>query len=568
MLLGSYTVVVLMKIWLTLAFGMRGAGNATHDDLLFMRLAEHLIQGEWLGPYKQYTLAKGPFFSIWIALCFYANIPLLLSYQLLHLLASGLLVVSLRSVVTHPWARFGLFALLVFEPSTYSLGASWVIRMGVYVPLTMICVACLIGLMTRLHERPAILARWSTGLGIALALSWITREESIWLLPAIVIVAIYGMYMVWKTSVPLGRTLAFLALPFGILGLGILTLCSINYAYYGVFNTVEFKNEAFVRANGALMRVKHDEWNQYANVPKDVRLRIYEVSPTFAKLKPFLEGPPGIAWGKAAEAWLKGGTPSPEDIRGGFFVWALRDAATSVGAHESAVVAEQFYNKIANEINAACADGRLECRPERASMTPPWRNQYLALFTKSYWKGLTMLATLEEVEVMLMPSSGPPKRAELFQDLGRARLNPFMKNPDFPPRLEHQHYLDELRLDFLGFLNRCFKVVNPFLVGLGCIAFAGVVAMDFRKRTLHPILVISTVLLVLILLRLAFLAYISVTSFEAMKIRYLLPLYPFLYLVIFISLFRCGQILSSGKQHEHRKTQNGDTNDLASGPIP
>ncbi len=39
----------------------------SHDDLLFIRLAQNLAQGQWLGPYDNLTLSKGPFYPLWIA---------------------------------------------------------------------------------------------------------------------------------------------------------------------------------------------------------------------------------------------------------------------------------------------------------------------------------------------------------------------------------------------------------------------------------------------------------------------------------------------------------------------
>ena len=60
--------ITAIKLWLTRAQPVYAIGGAAHDDRLFLLLAESLIKGEWLGAYNQMTLAKGPFYSIWIAI--------------------------------------------------------------------------------------------------------------------------------------------------------------------------------------------------------------------------------------------------------------------------------------------------------------------------------------------------------------------------------------------------------------------------------------------------------------------------------------------------------------------
>ncbi|MER2528799.1 MAG: hypothetical protein ABTR07_12795, partial [Candidatus Competibacter denitrificans] len=68
---------ILTKLWLVSDQGLVAFAHAAHDDLLFVRLANYLIQLEWLGPYNNLTLIKGPFYPLWIAITFLIGIPLL-----------------------------------------------------------------------------------------------------------------------------------------------------------------------------------------------------------------------------------------------------------------------------------------------------------------------------------------------------------------------------------------------------------------------------------------------------------------------------------------------------------
>src|SRR5437879_2312228 len=52
-----------ISVLLRNALPVLALGPAMHDDLLFVRLAEYLQGGRWLGAYDNLTLAKGAFYS-------------------------------------------------------------------------------------------------------------------------------------------------------------------------------------------------------------------------------------------------------------------------------------------------------------------------------------------------------------------------------------------------------------------------------------------------------------------------------------------------------------------------
>ena len=80
--LWAAVALTLAKLWLTQGQAIFAIGTAGHDDQLFVKLADSLVSGQWLGPYDQLTLAKGPLYSLWIALVFLIGLPLGLAQQL------------------------------------------------------------------------------------------------------------------------------------------------------------------------------------------------------------------------------------------------------------------------------------------------------------------------------------------------------------------------------------------------------------------------------------------------------------------------------------------------------
>src|SRR5688500_11594314 len=68
--------IVVASLAVRMAFPIQAFGAAGHDDLLFVRLAENLRKGDWLGGYDSLTLAKGAAFPMFMALNSLTPLPL------------------------------------------------------------------------------------------------------------------------------------------------------------------------------------------------------------------------------------------------------------------------------------------------------------------------------------------------------------------------------------------------------------------------------------------------------------------------------------------------------------
>ena len=65
-----------LYLWFVSAQPVVGYAHAGHDDELFLRLAEYIVNGQWLGPYSQFTLMKGCGYPLFIAGVFKLGLPL------------------------------------------------------------------------------------------------------------------------------------------------------------------------------------------------------------------------------------------------------------------------------------------------------------------------------------------------------------------------------------------------------------------------------------------------------------------------------------------------------------
>src|ERR1700730_16452387 len=136
-----------LKFWLVAAQPVVAHANASFDDRLFLALTEQILKGHWLGPYSQFTLMKGPMYSVFIAGAYLVHVPLPLAQHLLYLFGCLLLVLALRPCFAARWQAPILFTLIWWQPMSYF--ELDILRQNIYTPLTLLIFAGLFALQTR-----------------------------------------------------------------------------------------------------------------------------------------------------------------------------------------------------------------------------------------------------------------------------------------------------------------------------------------------------------------------------------------------------------------------------------
>jgi hypothetical protein len=356
---------VIANVWFVAAQPSAVIAGAGLDDRLFVDLANRIVSGQWLGAYDQFTLAKGPGYPLFIALSFVLGIPLPLAEHGLYLLACWLLVRALRPVLRHDGWALLLFAGLVWQPMSYGMPNDWsgtVVRQNLYTPLTVFIFAGLIGLCTRAAAPTRIRFGWALVLGTAAGWFWLTREESLWIVPSAAVLLFAWWCSSGRPGFAHGRSLWPTALAALVMALVVGTVSAINARHYGWFGECEFHGTDFADAYGALTRVKVGEPQLRVPVTAAMRATIYPVSPAFAELRNLLEHDLTVRWAGA----------EGREINGAMWMWALRDAVRETGHASNAKAAMAFYRRLAEEVNAACDAGRIPAGPHRSSFLPPW----------------------------------------------------------------------------------------------------------------------------------------------------------------------------------------------------
>jgi hypothetical protein len=413
----AMAVATVLFLWMKSLVPLLVAAGARFDDALFVRLADNILRGRWLGPYDELTLSKGPFLSIWIAAASRLKMPLVLSLSLVHALAGWLFVAVLRPRVRRAWLLL-LFVVFLFNPLAYNLENLRVVREGLYAPLTALVLA-LAAWWLEAQRRPG--ARpwlWAGALGAALAACWMTREEGLELVPALAFLAMAACIRGVRSKASLARPLLLAGVVAGTAWAGVGTVRWLNHKQYGLWDIVDLKQSEYRAAYGALSRVLPEPRARHVPVSREALAKAAEASPAFARLLPLFNS-----------EWVRAGCRMERmdscdgELRGGWFRFALRDAAAKAGCYASAAAARACYRSIADELNLACAQGRLNCLPPRESWVPPWRARYAAQTARSLAREVYALVCLPALDIRPGYSHGE-QYFSLFQRCIKGRLFP------------------------------------------------------------------------------------------------------------------------------------------------
>ncbi len=508
--------LVALKLWLVAWQSVGAEGSARFDDALFVELAHHVKSGDWLGPYNERTLVKGPGYPAWLAFTGALGLPLLPAQHILHALAAAALVVALRRVIPNPWSRLALFAVLLFDPATYETTSMRVVREGIYPALTMFVFAGLVELAGRDRLRAVGAYVVSLATGLALGAFWLTREEGPWILPAVAI-------LLGLAAIRLGRGrrgwrrlsgAAIAALPIVVTVACVAGVAAINSSRYGIATVVELKSAWFEAGYGGVTRVAPENYIEWVPLPEKSRWLAYEASPAFAELRPYLD-----KTGDDDDFSLS----RFGEMTGTWFVWAFRDAAAATGHHDTLPHARDYYLRIAGEIDAACAAGTVACAPDRRSLAPPWRPEYLEASIRGFGKLARILLSMEQVAIEQFASVGGPDLIAPFTDIVHMRVDGMGESPG-PRGVIRQELLRAIRDVYAA-------VLTVAALAASFVLLAGTV-LAVRRRALPPALLIAWAVASAIGARLALLAYISVSSYPIYQGLYLRVLYPPLYVFI------------------------------------
>lgn len=348
-------LLILLKIYLISVQPIKYIPENKYDDALMLKQANSILQGKWLGEYNSLTLVKGPITPIFIAILNKLHIPFLIGQELLYDVSCLFVIYTFSKTIKNKKILYIIFAILLFNPVTFSTEICRVYRDGIYTSLTMLLIGFSYSIFLNRENSPKKQIKYFIGLGITLSALYLCREESIWILPFVIISTITTIIFIIKDKKIENKKIliGMYVIPIAIFIINNLTICTVNYKNYGVFELNQYWSKEFKEAYGAITRVIPNEIYSKVPVSQETIKRICEISPKFKEIEEYLTG-------EEADKWSKCGDGKIGEIQGGWIHWAIIKGVDAKGYYKDAKTANQYYKELANEINNAIDEGKIE----------------------------------------------------------------------------------------------------------------------------------------------------------------------------------------------------------------
>ena len=503
-----WVAMVVAKLWLVGGQRLTAYGSLTIDDQWFVERASWISAGRWLGPFEAHTLIKQPGYPLFIAAMHALRLPLLLAHQLLYVFAISVMLLAVRSLLPTRRRRFVAFALLLFNPMTMNTPISArVDRSGVYPALTILLLACLVGLVLSCDRPRRSTVVWAVGASVSIGALWLVREEWLLLLPALLCGLALAVARLGRAPIrPRHRVVSAVGvacIPLTIV-LGTLWLEHVNDSRYGVAIT-NVEQTSMSDGLGPMFRVVPATTFDQFPVTAETRQLMYAVSPTLASLRKEIEGGGATPFSSIRPDGVR-------DLGGQVFQWVVLDAIGTTGQASTATQLQDTFHAIADEINSACGDGRLRCGPAHSGIAPPWKWSRLPGLMARTLTGLRHTIDLDAFSALSPDGNGTTADRALFSRMTGESLAP---GPNGFFTRQRVHMISAFR-----WLYRLLTVV----------AFAVVLIRVRRvvRDRLVPSAGMVTVVgvgLLLVIVRVVGLAYLDLTAFPAFAPSYLASAY-------------------------------------------
>ena len=334
--------------------------GSLRDDLLMVKMANSILQGEWLGEYSEFTFIKGVTYPLFLSFCCVLHIPAIIANSSFYALSVVAFVFAIKPLVNNYLYLFLIYVILILSPVSYAtLTVAHIYRDDIYYSLILILVSCYVAIIARGYNAKVKFWLWLLTLDFIAVM--FCREDSIWIVPIMVAVSLYFVKKEFDLEKSIKKTRKILLMPFVGVLIAYVMFGMINFFVYGKFIINEFQYSSFSKAYALLCNIDTKENISKVKLSNEAIQKAYEVSPTFSKLKSKYDGATGDMWRGASKQW-NGDTVPVNEMGASHSMWAFRNCVSELGYYDSPQHADSFYNAVIEELENANKNGQLKMK--------------------------------------------------------------------------------------------------------------------------------------------------------------------------------------------------------------
>ena len=523
--------IFILKLIIVQVQPLKANYTMKYDDQLMVEMAENIINGNWLGEYNSKTLIKGVFTPLFISFLYVLHIPFLLGKEIFYGISCIAFTMILRRKVRNKWVLTCTYIILLFNPIEYSESLSRVYRDGIYMSLIMYLLAFGLGIFFTRKEEIKKQVKYFLGFGITMSAIYLCREETIWLIPFIILIFIVTLIPILldKKIGDKSKRISLYLIPIAIVIISINIVCAINYKYYGVYKLNQYWGTEFKSAYGALTRVHPEEEKTRVPVTNETLQKLYEFSPRLSELQNFFES-------SEADGWRVCGEKIEGEINGGYFHWALMDAVESRGYYQNAKMSDEYYFELANEINELCDNNVIEERcKKRISNTCYFNFKDIINVIKNMPRTIKYQYKLTNVN---MEVSNINEINVIKDHEENIKAMEKMTNQ----KIENNFYIGTwnlMRLEIIEKIKDIYKFLNKYIIFISIIFVIVFIILNIKKiKDIYEELILIGSIIILYLSRIFIVTFTSTMMFkEALNVGYLSSIYNMQYLFSMLSIY-------------------------------
>ncbi|PYJ86845.1 MAG: hypothetical protein DME70_07470, partial [Verrucomicrobia bacterium] len=487
-------------------------GSSTeYDALWYAGSAKHWY---WGAPYSWTAFVRPCAYPLFIAIVHFCGIPLRIAIELVQMGGYGVLVLALRKAAVPRALCLAIFAAMILHPASLTFNSDSMSE-SFYAAILPLALG---GSLLTLFTRKFFHAIWT---GAAYAVLWNTREES-FLIP--LILAVFFALAWWQRRDGETRTTHFVfwlkraGAIVGVMIVLVVAVYSANYAAFHSFAKSDLSSASFEKAFKALLRIKPTHSRRYIAVKAESVRLAFEISPTFAQLKPHFEAPTGQMWTNPVFDTL--------GIReyGPWFMWALRNMTANAHYYKDPVSTNSFYRKFSREINWACDEGRIPSRRVVSSFLDPGALSRIRYLPRSIPR-IARLFLFRHQKVMVRADTNlVPWMDSLYQEMVFRRPQPRIDESNavvIPNAISAR-----LAVAVQNFIGAYYVYLFAALAWAGLAGFLVLIIFFRRWRPGDPLITILLLLGTTIAVRLIFFSFLDATWWMSGYERYLFPVMP------------------------------------------
>lgn len=489
--------------------------NTGYDDLLQLKNAISIASGNWLGKtYSYISMTKNVGYLLFLALTQLLNIPYSVLYGLLISLSSFSFIKAIQPVVKSKKLLLLIFFVIIFTPINH--GAFYRIYRNALVPwVLLLIISSYIAIFIRRRDRLSLFLPWTILAFFSIMYFWTLREDSIWILPFILVAAITIVILYKRDLHEILLRSVLVLLPLIGIVVSNVWVSAINYSYYGIWGVNDRSDTAAAKAMSLIYKI---EDNQTTDSTVWASRKAFELaikaSPSLRTVGNTVLASYGLWAGKNT------------DIKGDIAQWAFRFGVEEEGYyHGNGKKTNALYKAIANELGEAFQKGKLKKRDgiylstqtgafhwkdisQSMTMSLDLTNKMFHFYNTNLSSGYIDYPNLTETELISyegMLNTSLPRTNDQLSAVGITKTY-----SDYDVNLtslsNHYQQLNasifrrrNYYINFQEKLIKCYQVVSYFMFPLSFLAYFILIIDGFRHQftanNLNKLIILSSLLL-------------------------------------------------------------------------